>query len=138
MDHQPINAPTAGPQSTHVMTSSQQTRMVECERCRRNFQTVKALRRHISYEHNRHLSIYKCEWCEKRYQDATHNENIRTLPSVNKRVTSPINRPTTPSPYPGWPVKLPRAKPDNHRSTVNTRCRVPRPNNSRLYRVSTP
>ena len=87
MDHQPINAPTAGPQSTHVMTSSQQTRMVECERCRRDFQTVKVLRRHISYEHNRHLSIYKCEWCEKPYQSisAMRRHAQRKHPDITVR-----------------------------------------------------
>ena len=87
MDHQPINAPTTGPQPTHVMTSSQQTIMVECERFRRNFQTVKALRRHIFYEHNRHLSIYKCEWCEKPYQSisAMRRHAQRKHPDITVR-----------------------------------------------------
>ena len=68
MDHRPFHAPTTRLESTHVMTSSRHLKMARCLVCQRVFQTVKALRRHISMNHNPERYLYPCEWCGIAYQ----------------------------------------------------------------------
>ena len=50
------------------MTSSRHSKMARCLVCQRVFQTVKALRRHISMNHQPERYLYPCEWCGIAYQ----------------------------------------------------------------------